>query len=500
MLSKSTLQHLRIPFSFYLFPVFAFAISALSVHPIWKICSVSIILHFFVYPASHAFNSFYDRDVESIGGMENPMPVTQELFWVALFFDVAALLLAAWVSLPFAGMVFVYGCVSKAYSHPLIRLKRRPILGWIIVSIFQGGWIYAAVQMGVGMHLGQISILKAGLASLLIAVSYPLTQVYQHREDARRGDLTLSRFLNIRGTFVFSGLGFLSFGIFFTMTLPRGIWLSFFLVLMPIFVYFVLWMKSCFRDIREANFKNTMRMNQVSTFCISVFFLALCLNSASANETRVEHAEGFIKDIEQKSPWFLFERSRTQDTTAEVWISKFEDPVNHLPWVEEEVRFAAPLHFLSYHYVQNQSHDEGWIELKKSKLEFRFIHGGKETRKERDVPDHVAVPAMIENIVRENWKMLLHGDTYSFNLAVPDRMDYYGFKVFLDHTGNSSEGLQYIFKLKPTSIFVAAAVNPVFLIYNSQGLPVRAVGRCPVFLMTRSGIEEREADVHYLLP
>jgi 1,4-dihydroxy-2-naphthoate octaprenyltransferase len=69
---KSTLLHLRIPFSFFLMPVYWFALSQSSTLHTDKAVLVFILLHLLIYPASNAYNSFYDKDESSIGGLENP--------------------------------------------------------------------------------------------------------------------------------------------------------------------------------------------------------------------------------------------------------------------------------------------------------------------------------------------------------------------------------------------------------------------------------------------
>src|SRR5260370_37448 len=46
-------------------------------------------------------------------------------------------------------------------------------------------------------------IIPATLSTLLLLGSYPMTQVYQHEEDAKHGDKTMSMLLGIVGTFIF---------------------------------------------------------------------------------------------------------------------------------------------------------------------------------------------------------------------------------------------------------------------------------------------------------
>jgi len=74
-----------------------------------------------------------------------------------------------------------------------------------------------AIVAGGGLGvLGRAPVLwAAGLITAFLLGVYPLTQIYQHEEDARRGDLTISRLVGIRGTFVLAAacLGLASLGV-----------------------------------------------------------------------------------------------------------------------------------------------------------------------------------------------------------------------------------------------------------------------------------------------
>src|SRR5688572_2667215 len=128
MISKSTFEHLRIGFSFFLLPVFLFAISqAPQVDPT-KLVLAFICWHFFIYPASNAYNSYFDRDEGSIALIKNPLPVGKELYNVALILDCIGIIVACFIGFFFAFAVLLYGIISKMYSHPSIRLKKYPWL------------------------------------------------------------------------------------------------------------------------------------------------------------------------------------------------------------------------------------------------------------------------------------------------------------------------------------------------------------------------------------
>ena len=280
MVKKSTILHLRIPFSVYLMPFFCFAASQ-SVHPNFMYLFLSfIIIHLFFNPASNGFNSYYDKDEESIGGLENPPPVDKELLYVSLIIDLLGFLLCFFISWQFALMIFIIGFVSKAYSHPAIRLKKYPILGLLTVALFQGAWTYLMSLLAIDdVPFGELittkNLFAAGLCSMLLFGSYPMTQVYQHGEDGRRGDMTISRMLGIRGTFywtiaVFS-LGTVGFFVYFMTYYSITLAMIFPVFMTPTLIYFLLWFRRVLKDEKAADFRSTMNLNKIS----SIGFIAL---------------------------------------------------------------------------------------------------------------------------------------------------------------------------------------------------------------------------------
>ncbi|WP_448519553.1 UbiA family prenyltransferase [Rhodoflexus sp.] len=281
----STLLHLRIPFSFFLLPVFLFACAtnADALH-LFPACIAFIAWHLFVYPASNGYNSYFDKDEGAIGGLEKPPPVSLELYRVALLFDLFGIVLGLLVSWQFALALFVYGLMSKAYSHPTVRLKKYPVLSLLTVSIFQGFFVFiTSVQAVTGKNWGEMLtaqwLLPAALSSLMLIGSYPMTQIYQHEEDAKRGDRTLSLILGIRGTFLYTmGIftlatgGFIAYFWFYF----SPIWaIAFPLALSPVLLFFFWWMFRAFKAPQEVNFKNTMRLNLLSALCLNGFYFAL---------------------------------------------------------------------------------------------------------------------------------------------------------------------------------------------------------------------------------
>ncbi len=287
MFTRSAWLHLRIPFSFFLLPVFLFALSLSPNLNESRLLIVFVALHFFLYPASNGYNSYFDKDEESIGGLKNPPKVTRGLYYLALLFDLIALGLGLLISWEFTAMLFIYGLVSKAYSHPAVRLKKYAWTSWLVAGFFQGFFTFLMAYMGLNDFslslLWRAGILiPAFLTSMILWGSYPMTQVYQHGEDARRGDKTLSLKLGVRGTFHFTAIFFtvsvLLFAWYFAAFFRAEYALHFLLALVPVLLFFGYWYIRVRKDAGAANFGNTMFLNFLSALCLNAFFIYFFLD------------------------------------------------------------------------------------------------------------------------------------------------------------------------------------------------------------------------------
>ena len=288
MLSRASWLHLRFPFSYFLLPVFLFSVALSPNLDGSKLFWIFFILHFLLYPASNGYNSYFDKDEESIGALKNPPPVTKGLYYLSLLLDTLALVLGlVYVNLTFVVMLLVYGAASKAYSHPAIRLKKYAVMGWLVAGFFQGFFTLLMCYAGINNFTLDIvwepRVLYAGLlASLMLLGSYPMTQVYQHAEDARRGDYTFSRLLGIRGTFGFVAgvfaFVFAGFFWYFKTYFSAAYGLAFGVALAPVVIFFSAWGFRVMKEETAANYSGTMWLNFISATCLNAFFLYLFLH------------------------------------------------------------------------------------------------------------------------------------------------------------------------------------------------------------------------------
>lgn len=278
--TRSAWLHLRIPFSFFLLPVFVFALSQAGEINTAKALLVFIIWHLFVYPASNGYNSYFDKDEGSIALLKKPPAVDKSLYHWSLLMEAAGVFLSFFVSVNFAAAVLLYGLLSKLYSHPAVRLKKYPILSFLLVFVFQGAFVYwtSLFAVAVVKPAWNIELLTAGfICSCLIGASYPLTQVYQHEEDAKRGDYTLSLLLGVSGSFLFSSIVFtagtlLLFFYWYIMNQLVFFWIFLGFAALPGWAFISWYLEVC-RDKQHADFKNMTRMMIVSSSAMLIYFI-----------------------------------------------------------------------------------------------------------------------------------------------------------------------------------------------------------------------------------
>src|SRR5260370_13138993 len=205
---RTLFVHLRLHFQLLLAPLFLWG---------WLLAggglSQSVVLgfiafHFFLYSGATAFNSYYDRDVGPVGGLERPPSVVPALLAFSLAAQGIGALLAALVNLSFFIAYAIFVGLSFAYSHPRIRWKAHTWTSLLVLGFgqaalaFDGAW--AATRGEIFSAWSCAGVLGAISAVLLILALYPLTQLYQIDEDAARGDRTVAVVWGPQRCFVFA--------------------------------------------------------------------------------------------------------------------------------------------------------------------------------------------------------------------------------------------------------------------------------------------------------
>ncbi len=252
---------------------------------IWRLVLAFVVWHLFVYPASNAYNSYQDQDTGPIGDIKHPLPADRSVFYLSLALNFVGLLLAVGVSLSFALYVLVYIAASQLYSFRKVRLKKYPIPGFLVIFVFQGFWVFISVtSLLPSSAVDWPFMLMLGLStSFLFGGGYPITQVYQHKQDREDGVETISMLLGVRGTLMFSAimnlLGWLILGYYLVQSrgwADLGIYAT---LMLPSLIFFNSWLMRVLKDAAEANFENVMKMSWLSALCNNLAILVLVFRS-----------------------------------------------------------------------------------------------------------------------------------------------------------------------------------------------------------------------------
>jgi 1,4-dihydroxy-2-naphthoate octaprenyltransferase len=280
----NTIKLLRFPFSFFLLPVSLFSFYYINPELNKNLLLVIIIWHVLVFPSSNGYNSYNDNDDGPIGGLEKPPKPTKLLLHLTNWMDLIAVLLSMFVNSKFSIFVLVYILFSRLYSYRKIRLKQYPIIGFFVVFIFQGIWIFFANILALSSYSlieNQSVFLSAIASSFFIATVYPITQIYQHSADKADGVKTLSMLLGKKGTFLFSGLMFVSANTFVFLSFNNlhqinNFWL-YNVIMFPVSCFFIWWAISSYKNEKYVNFKNTMIMLVLSATLSNIYFTLLLI-------------------------------------------------------------------------------------------------------------------------------------------------------------------------------------------------------------------------------
>ena len=163
-----------------------------------------------------ALNSAFDRDEGDIAYLRNPPPPPRRLATFALGLMTAGQVAALALPPAFAIVYAVCFVLSVLYSVPPFRLKAVAGADWLINMVGFGTLTPLAGWVTTGRPLDPAAWLVLLAFCPLFAALYPLTQLYQLEEDARRGDRTLALMLgkgrSLDVALAATGLAFLLFG------------------------------------------------------------------------------------------------------------------------------------------------------------------------------------------------------------------------------------------------------------------------------------------------
>jgi lycopene elongase/hydratase (dihydrobisanhydrobacterioruberin-forming) len=145
-----------------------------------------------------ALNSAFDRDEGDIAYLRDPPPPPRRLAAFSLGLMAAGQVAALALPPLFGTLYAVCFVLSVLYSVPPFRLKAVAGADWLINMVGFGTLTPLAGWATTGRPVDGVTWLVLLGFCPLFAALYPLTQLYQLEEDARRGDRTLALMLGVR--------------------------------------------------------------------------------------------------------------------------------------------------------------------------------------------------------------------------------------------------------------------------------------------------------------
>jgi 4-hydroxybenzoate polyprenyltransferase len=145
-----------------------------------------------------ALNSAFDRDEGDIAYLRDPPPPPRRLAGFSLGLMAAGQVAALALPPLFGALYALCFVLSVLYSVPPFRLKAVAGADWLINMVGFGTLTPLAGWATTGRPVDGVTWLVLLGFCPLFAALYPLTQLYQLEEDARRGDRTLALMLGVR--------------------------------------------------------------------------------------------------------------------------------------------------------------------------------------------------------------------------------------------------------------------------------------------------------------
>jgi 1,4-dihydroxy-2-naphthoate octaprenyltransferase len=143
----------------------------------------------------------------------------------------------------------------------------------------QGVLLFVLTQYATGKLMLITNVFAIQACAFFVGFVYPLTQMHTHTDDLKRGDLTISIRLGLKGTFALSLVMFLiaiSFmGLHFYNTRNVFHFYLFLFFLSPVAAYFFWWRKNTRIEPLVANYRFTKLFVMINTICMCLFSLVL---------------------------------------------------------------------------------------------------------------------------------------------------------------------------------------------------------------------------------
>lgn len=208
---KNFLVHLRLHYQFFLlsggYLLGGLMADQMNTLQFWM---QFLNVHILLFGGATAYNSWWDKDEGSIGGLKNPPKMKEWMHPVSLMFIVFGWIWSFTLGWMYSSIFLFSLVLFWLYSTPLARWKGHPVLSLIAIAISTGFNSVLLGTLAAGGAIDGAILLGALGASLILLSLYPVSQIYQKEEDHRRGDKTFAAVYGIKAVQIFFTVSFIT--------------------------------------------------------------------------------------------------------------------------------------------------------------------------------------------------------------------------------------------------------------------------------------------------
>jgi 1,4-dihydroxy-2-naphthoate octaprenyltransferase len=282
---KSTLIHFKLLHSFFLLPVYFFALSISPNFTEKRLLWSFVIIHSLLYPASNGYSGVWDNSKNDVASSKSA------LRYLSLVLIVIGVAIGYFkVSPLFTALLIVYFAGSMAYHHPSVHIRNHKIADWLIGGFFHGTLVFWMCYIGIN-GFGLVTILNdriliPGILSGFLLVSMlPLNKKYKQEEN--KHTIPGNQHDN-KSALIYAIILFISVSICFVFyfqnyfSLETG--LRFLLYISPIVLYILVWFLLSIKNPKVINHRYSLWLKILAATFLNIFFIRFFIENTHIDQ------------------------------------------------------------------------------------------------------------------------------------------------------------------------------------------------------------------------
>lgn len=203
----------------------------------------------------------------------------------------------------------------------------------------------------------------------------------------------------------------------------------------------------------------------------------------------------------RKKLLFTYQQDREEAAGLRTLKTIYADANTKETVVDEVSEFkleGGKARLLRFKTVQKQTGSEGACEIRDKKVYFKYTKDGKTKEASEDLEENFVISPSILGYLQDHWSEIRAGKTIKVRLGVMDRLETVGFEFTKVKEVNVDGEKALVLKMKPSSFFIAALVNPLHWSITEDGAHLLTIeGRTAPKLKSEDGLKDLDAESVY---